>query len=382
MLKNALDEPNSATAGDFYEIQPRSIFFEHLKLFTDPTVISVFFFEPDRRHPERRLHQGPGEEEDRRRVEGDRGLDAGALQAVLPRQEGRTARGAADRRQQPRGNRGAEVPFRFPKLLPMLTSSSNVGCWRWLGESSVAISGGTPVVDSRASAVNMLWVVSDILPGRIVLGRSSGTIAGDTTITDACTTTMAGTRRELYRGLGDIGIPKPDGTLDFNLDLDLGFSEIGGESPNRQLITLTGTTVLDTTITAVCPGVTTSPASARIPRAGSRSTTPCRPAARPSSTRWRPTARRSRVASPASRRPARWSTRSGSSPRCANRAGPAAAAPLPGRPRADDTGASLERALDQPADRPRIEHVLLLEHARRERLLGVVGQYRHRSPGR
>ena len=42
-----------------------------------------------------------------------------------------------------------------------------------------------------------------------------------------------------------------------------------------------------------------------------------------------------------------------------------------------DAGAPLERALDQPADRPRIEHVLLREHARRERLLGVVGEHRH-----
>ena len=141
----------------------------------------------------------------------------------------------------------------------MLTSSSNVGCWRWLGETSVAISGGTPVVDSRASAVGtLLWVVTAVMPGRIALGPSAGTIAGNTTITDVCTTTMVGERRELYRGLGDLGIPKPDGTLDFNLDLDLGFSEIGGESPNRELITLTGTTVLDTTITAVCPGVTTT----------------------------------------------------------------------------------------------------------------------------
>ena len=141
----------------------------------------------------------------------------------------------------------------------MLTSLSNVGCWRWLGETSVAISGGTPVVDSRASAVGtLLWVVTAVMPGRIALGPSAGTIAGNTTITDVCTTTMVGERRELYRGLGDLGIPKPDGTLDFNLDLDLGFSEIGGESPNRELITLTGTTVLDTTITAVCPGVTTT----------------------------------------------------------------------------------------------------------------------------
>lgn len=44
MLKNALERPGGASA-DFYEIQPRSIFYEHLK-FRDPTVSSVYFFNP------------------------------------------------------------------------------------------------------------------------------------------------------------------------------------------------------------------------------------------------------------------------------------------------------------------------------------------------
>ena len=36
----------------------------------------------------------------------------------------------------------------------------------------------------------------------------------------------------------------------------MGFSEIGGASPDRKLITLTGSTVLTTTSTIVCPGIT------------------------------------------------------------------------------------------------------------------------------
>jgi hypothetical protein len=44
--------------------------------------------------------------------------------------------------------------------------------------------------------------------------------------------------------------------------------------------------------------------------------------------------------------------------------------------RLDDTAvAPLERALDEPADRARIDHVLLYEHARSERLLAVVGEH-------
>ena len=60
MLKNALDRPNGATAGDFYEIQPRSIFYEHLK-FTDPTRAARSTSSTRSRScPSRELHQGPG----------------------------------------------------------------------------------------------------------------------------------------------------------------------------------------------------------------------------------------------------------------------------------------------------------------------------------
>ena len=54
-----------------------------------------------------------------------------------------------------------------------------------------------------------------------------------------------------------MAIPPPtdDGTVDFNLDLDLGFGEIGGASPDRKLVTLMGSSMLATTSTLVCPGV-------------------------------------------------------------------------------------------------------------------------------
>ena len=71
----------------------------------------------------------------------------------------------------------------------------------------------------------------------------------------ACTTTLVGTAKEF--GHPGLVLPPPtdDGTVDFNLDLDLGFSEIGGASPDRKLITLTGSSMLATTSTIVCPGV-------------------------------------------------------------------------------------------------------------------------------
>ena len=42
-----------------------------------------------------------------------------------------------------------------------------------------------------------------------------------------------------------------------------------------------------------------------------------------------------------------------------------------------DAGVDLQRAVDQPADRARIDQVLARQHARGQRVLGVVGQHRH-----
>ena len=49
-----------------------------------------------------------------------------------------------------------------------------------------------------------------------------------------------------------------NGELDFNLDLDLGFGDIGGEPPDRKTITLQGFSAMTTTTTMVCPAGTTS----------------------------------------------------------------------------------------------------------------------------
>ena len=38
-------------------------------------------------------------------------------------------------------NRGVEGPFRFPKQVPMLASTSNVGCFDWMGKASATVSG-------------------------------------------------------------------------------------------------------------------------------------------------------------------------------------------------------------------------------------------------
>ena len=71
----------------------------------------------------------------------------------------------------------------------------------------------------------------------------------------ACTTTLVGAAKEFNPPGPVLPPPTDDGALDFNLDLDLGFGEIGGEPSDRKLITLTGSSMLTTTSTMVCPGV-------------------------------------------------------------------------------------------------------------------------------
>ena len=257
MLQNALDRPGGVTASDFYEIQPRSIFYEHLR-FSDPTVHSVYFSNPIGIIPNHRQMKVQA----RKKIAGkwqdvEDWTDQPFMQFCLDKK--------AERLEElliivsnSEVNRGNEQPFRYPKLFPMLTSTSNVGCFKWQGSASTAATGGTPIsVDSLASAVNVVMVPVSVLPGRLVFGTEIGTAGARAVVTAAtCTTTLDGATRDFNPP--SMGVPPPtnDGTIDFNLDLEMGFGEVGGEAPNRKLITLTGSSILTTTSTLVCPPVT------------------------------------------------------------------------------------------------------------------------------
>jgi hypothetical protein len=128
------------------------------------------------------------------------------------------------------------------------------------------------------------------LPGRLSFGTLSGSVAGRSVVTARCTTTLVGAARSSIRPAGRCRTPTDDGTVDFNLDLDLGFARVGGEPPIAKLITLTGSSMLATTSTSVCPGVNQSPRHAELGVAARR---------RPGAVhRLGPTARRSKAASP------------------------------------------------------------------------------------
>ena len=174
MLKNALDRLNAA-AGDFYEIQPRSIFYEHLK-FSDPTVSSVFFFNPIGAIPS----GGFIKVQARKKIGGEwKATEDWTLepykQFCLDKKDERLEE-LLIVVSNSEVNRGGEQPFRFPKQFPMLASTSNVGCFMWQGSASTSITGGAPIaVDSTTSAVSVLLMPVATLPGRLTFGTLSGT---------------------------------------------------------------------------------------------------------------------------------------------------------------------------------------------------------------
>ena len=247
MLQNALDRPGGSTASDFYEIQPRSIFFEHLK-FSDPTVSSVYFFNPVAVIP----GHGFIKVQARKKIGGtwrdtEDWTDEPYKQFCRDKQDERLEELliVISNSQVDRAN---ETPFRFPKLVPMQTSSSNVGCWKWVGRASSVVTGTVPGPSESTARGNVTFEVASMLPGRLRFETSIGNVGGDSRATlGACTLTSVGAPRAAGR------LPLPDGTIDFNLDLDLGFGQIGGQAPDRKLITLASSSTLSTTNTLVCP---------------------------------------------------------------------------------------------------------------------------------
>jgi hypothetical protein len=252
LLKNALEIP-----GTHYEIAPRSVYIEHLK-FSDPTVHSVYLNNPIANFPDREFMK----------VQAMKKI-GGQWQAVEdwsgePFKQ--FCRDKTDERLEEllivvsnsEVNRGAERPFQIPKTFPMQIATSNVGCWAWQGQAQTTVIGGTPIrVDSIARGVSLFLVVKSVLPGRIIFGTSGGTVSGNSTVTPApgCTSTSVGATRNLFLGLGGLQIAGDDGSVDISLDLDMGFSQLGGASPDRKLVQLSGFSFLDTTVTVVCPGV-------------------------------------------------------------------------------------------------------------------------------
>ena len=236
----------NALVGDFYEVQPRSMIYEHLK-FSDATVHSAYFANPIFNLPNREYMK----------------LQAlkkigGTWQAVEDWTGEPYKQFCLDKKDErleelllivsnSEVRPGAEQPFRMPKIFPMRMSTSNVACWKWQGTATTTTTDSLFQLNGSAQG-NVTLEASAVLPGRLMFEPASGIVTGSSTQTLGCTTTLVGAAKTVVKGAGG------HGTIDFNLDLDLGFSDIpGAEPPDRLLVTLTGSSLLSTTTTMVCP---------------------------------------------------------------------------------------------------------------------------------
>ncbi len=243
LLDNALDFP-----GDYYEVQPRSMFYEHLK-FTDATVHSVLLVNPVAILPNR----------DFMKVQAVKKI-AGKWQAAEDWTADSTRSLCLDKKDErveelliivsnSEVNRGAEQPFRIPKIFPMRLSTSNVGCWRWEGTASTekTYDDGNLSGTSTGSGV-VRWDVTAVLPLSLQFEPREGFVdgLGSGRLGALCTFTEVGDRKIVGTGLF------PDGKLHINLDLEFGI----GDPPDRNLTAFDGLASMQTTRTMKCPGST------------------------------------------------------------------------------------------------------------------------------
>ncbi|MEO7008767.1 MAG: Ig-like domain-containing protein [Caldimonas sp.] len=251
LLDNALLDSKS---GD-YEIPPRSMFYEHLK-FTDATVHSVYLLNP--------IGANPGAEF--MKVQVVQKID-GEWKAPEDWTHEPFKQFCLDKKSErleemliivsnSEVDRLSEKPFSIPKIFPMRISTSNVGCWKWQGQASSASTASVPFpTDDSARGVALMFEVASVLPGRIVFETTAGTIFGSMISTQGeCTVTLDGASKTASR------TPLPDGTIDVNLDLDLGFGGLGSgvDGPDRKFLKLSGLSTLTTLHKEVCPAFTLS----------------------------------------------------------------------------------------------------------------------------
>ena len=247
LFENALAFP-----GTYYEIEPRSLMYEHLK-FSDNTVHAVMLINPIAVLPERSFMK----------LQAVKKI-GGQWQAPEDWTADSTKSFCLDKRDErleelilivsnSQAGSSADPPFRIPELFPVRLSTSNVGCWRWSGTASTTTTyddgNGSGLIGTINGNGAVRWEISSALPGALQFEPRAGFIdASASGRLGACTFTDVVDRK--LAGTGAM----PDGRLYINLDLEFGL----GEPPNRELTAIDGHAEMRSTRTLVCPNITVS----------------------------------------------------------------------------------------------------------------------------
>jgi hypothetical protein len=149
---------NALTFGGDYEIDPRSIFYEHLK-FTDPTVHYVEFYNPIADDP----GNGSMKVQVLKKIAGQwKDAEDWTNEAFklfcLDKKDERLEELLIIVSNSGEMSRSSETAYRIYKDTPMRVSTSNVGCWRWEGTASqttIRVEGPTTVEDVAGAVFNV-----------------------------------------------------------------------------------------------------------------------------------------------------------------------------------------------------------------------------------
>jgi Bacterial Ig-like domain (group 2) len=228
-----------------HEFQPRSIHYEHLK-FSDASVHSVFVFNPIAVFPNNAFMRLQAKKKVGGQWQATEDWTAAPYQQFCLDKKSERVEELLLIVSNSEVHRGVEQPFRIPATVPLRVATSNVGCWKWQGSATTTITDTQFNLNSRAVGDVTLEVVS-ALPGRLIFEPGAGLIKAGATQTLGCTTSLVAADKTVAPGAGS------NGRFDFNLDLDIGFSDAGGEPPDRKMITLMGSALMSTTTTMTCP---------------------------------------------------------------------------------------------------------------------------------
>lgn len=243
LLDNALEFP-----GNFYEVQPRSMFFELLK-FTDPSVHTVTFFNPIAGTPDNQFMKLQVVKKVGGVWKAPEDWTLAPLKTFCLDKKDERVEELLVIVSNSEVNRLSERPFQIAKDDPMRVSTSNVGCWQWKGTASLTTNTVFGYVTVESAAVTFDTARSSLFPDAgISLGyalfaplrASTATYSIDGPI-DSSGCNISGTANATIVGRLNGSFFEADGSLiaNFGLPEPLYRVALGSGSTNVAAVTLT-----------------------------------------------------------------------------------------------------------------------------------------------